>query len=117
MPEALYPLAHATLYLASVPKSNSVKRAYFAAAGDVEATRADPVPLHLRNAVTGLMKSLGYGVGYRYAHDFTDARVDQQHLPDNLKGRRYYEPTDHGDEARLRAYLEADRGARDTTSP
>ncbi len=117
MPEALYPLAHATLYLASVPKSNSVKRAYFAAAGDVEATRADPVPLHLRNAVTGLMKSLGYGAGYRYAHDFPDARVDQQHLPDNLKGRRYYEPTDHGDEARLRAYLEADRGARDTTSP
>jgi putative ATPase len=63
---------------------------------DVEETRNDPVPLHLRNAVTGLMKGLGYGSGYKYSHDFANAQVDQDHLPANLAGRRYYQPTDHG---------------------
>jgi putative ATPase len=94
LPEALYPLGEATLYLATAPKSNTVKRAYFAALDDIQQTRADPVPLHLRNAVTGLMRDLGYGKGYKYAHDYEGARVDQQHLPDNLKGRRYFEPTE-----------------------
>jgi putative ATPase len=102
MPEALYPLTHATLYLATAPKSNSAKTAYFAALADVERTLNDPVPLHLRNAVTGLMRSLGYGHGYRYAHDYEGHRVAQQHLPDRLIGRRYYEPGDQGEEDAIR---------------
>jgi len=90
MPEGFYPLAHATLYLARAPKSNSVGRAYSAAMSDVEGTRNDAVPLHLRNAPTGLMKQLGYGRDYHYAHD--DYSVKQQNLPDNLQGRTYYTP-------------------------
>jgi putative ATPase len=90
LPEAYYPLAHATLYLALAPKSNSVGTAYSAALADVEQTRADPVPLHLRNAPTGLMRSLGYGRGYRYAHDYEGGVIEQQHLPDNLRERRYF---------------------------
>src|SRR5207302_3928560 len=72
MPEAMFPLAEATLYLACAPKSNSVGRAYGAAMQAVQETRNDPVPLHLRNAVTGLMRGLGYGKDYRYSHDFAD---------------------------------------------
>jgi putative ATPase len=94
LPEALYPLTHAALYLASAPKSNTVKTTYHAALEDVQHTRADPVPLHLRNAVTGLMKGLGYGKGYRYAHDYRGAVVEQHHLPDNLRGRRYFQPNE-----------------------
>jgi putative ATPase len=90
MPEGFYPLAHATLYLALAPKSNSVGRAYGAALRDVEQTRNEPVPLHLRNAPTGLMKQLGYGRDYHYAHD--DYSKKQQCLPDNLRDRKYYEP-------------------------
>ncbi len=90
MPEGFYPLAHATLYLAKAPKSNSVGRAYGAAIQDVQETRNDPVPLHLRNAPTGLMKQLGYGKGYHYAHN--DYSVKQENLPQNLRDRRYYEP-------------------------
>jgi putative ATPase len=93
LPEAYYPLAHATLYLALAPKSNSVGSAYSAALADVQQTRADPVPLHLRNAPTGLMRSLGYGRGYRYAHDYEGGVVEQQHLPANLDGRRYFAAT------------------------
>lgn len=93
-PEALYPLAEATLYLACAPKSNSVGTAYFRALEDVRQTRADPVPLHLRNAVTGLMRSLGYGKGYRYAHDFPGGVVAQQHLPERLVGHRYFQPNE-----------------------
>src|SRR5215469_8456108 len=89
-PEAFFPLAHATLYLAKAKKSNSVGTAYGNAMSDVQETRNDPVPLHLRNAPTGLMKQLGYGKGYHYAHD--DYSVKQDNLPENLKGRRYYEP-------------------------
>jgi putative ATPase len=90
MPEGFYPLAHATLYLARAKKSNSVGRAYSAAIHDVQETRNDPVPLHLRNAPTGLMKGLGYGRDYHYAHD--DYSVKQDNLPENLRDRRYYEP-------------------------
>ncbi len=90
MPEGFFPLAHATLYLARAPKSNSVGRAYGAALADVQETRNDPVPLHLRNAPTGLMRHLGYGKDYHYAHD--DYSIKQQNLPGNLKDRRYYEP-------------------------
>ena len=92
MPEALYPLTEATIYLAKAPKSNSGLRAYSAAAQAVEDTGALPVPLHLRNAVTGLMKNLGYGAGYKYAHDFGGAKVVQEHLPAELAGRTFYEP-------------------------
>ncbi|HEX3671847.1 MAG TPA: replication-associated recombination protein A [Candidatus Cybelea sp.] len=88
MPEGFYPLAHATLYLATAPKSNEVGRAYGAAMEDVLTTRNDPVPMHLRNAPTKLMRELGYGEGYHYAHD--DYNVSQLNLPPALSGRRYY---------------------------
>ncbi len=90
MPEGFFPLAHATLYLARAPKSNSVGRAFGAAMTDVKETRNDPVPMHLRNAPTNLMRELGYGEGYHYAHD--DYDVVQLNLPENLRGRRYYQP-------------------------
>jgi putative ATPase len=96
MPEAFFPLAHATLYLARAPKSNSVGKAYGAALADVEGTRNDPVPLHLRNAPTGLMRQLGYGRDYVYSHDDYDA--EQAFLPENVAGRRYYVPGKQGDE-------------------
>ncbi|HXW51520.1 MAG TPA: replication-associated recombination protein A [Candidatus Acidoferrales bacterium] len=100
MPEAMYPLVEATLYLALAPKSNSGLRAYSAAAGAVEEHGSLPVPLHLRNAVTGLMRQLGYGKGYQYAHDFADAKIDQQHLPDELRDSTFYTPSDQGREKR-----------------
>ena len=90
MPEGFYPLAHATLYLANAPKSNAVGRAFGAAMDDVLETRNDPVPMHLRNAPTGLMRGLGYGKGYHYAHD--DYDVVQVNLPPALSERRYYQP-------------------------
>jgi putative ATPase len=99
MPEAMFPLAEATLYLATAPKSNSVGRAYGAASEAVRETRNDPVPLHLRNAVTGLMRGMGYGRDYRYSHDYAEddaARWAQSYLPDNLSGRRFYEPGSQG---------------------
>jgi putative ATPase len=89
MPEGFFPLAHATLYLATAPKSNEVGRAFSAAMEDVEQTRNDPVPMHLRNAPTGLMRQLGYGKGYHYAHD--DYDVATVNLPPALSGRRYYD--------------------------
>ncbi|HZV79435.1 MAG TPA: replication-associated recombination protein A [Candidatus Binatus sp.] len=92
MPEAMFPLVEATLYLALAKKSNSALRAYAAAQEAIEETGTLPVPLHLRNAATGLMKQLGYGKGYQYAHDFPDAKIEQQHLPDELKDRRFFEP-------------------------
>ncbi|MGI8552775.1 MAG: replication-associated recombination protein A [Dehalococcoidia bacterium] len=121
MPEAIYPLGEATLYLATAPKSNSVKRAYGAARADVETSRNDPVPLHLRNAVTGLMKGMGYGRDYRYAHDsyreqeqpgqpLPPAERLQDYLPDNVKGRRYYEPGRQGREEATRRWLAERRG-------
>jgi putative ATPase len=102
MPEAMFPLTEATLYLATAPKSNSVGRAYSAAMEAVRDTRNDPVPLHLRNAVTGLMRGMGYGRDYRYSHDFAEddpRRWTQTYLPDNLGGRRFYSPGDQGFEA------------------
>jgi putative ATPase len=102
MPEAMFPLTEATLYLATAPKSNSVGRAYGAAMEAVRDTRNDPVPLHLRNAVTGLMRGMGYGRDYHYSHDFAaddPRRWSQTYLPDNLSGRRFYSPGDQGFEA------------------
>jgi putative ATPase len=100
-PEGELALAQATLYLALAPKSNAAYLAYDEARADVDAAPAEPVPLHIRNAPTGLMKDLGYGKGYQYAHDAADARVDQEHLPESLRGRRYYRPVDRGLEAEL----------------
>jgi putative ATPase len=99
MPEARLPLAEAAIHLATAPKSNSALRAYSAAAEDARATLHQPVPLHLRNASSAVGRELGFGRGYRYAHDHADGIVEQQHLPDALAGRRYYEPTRNGAEA------------------
>jgi putative ATPase len=107
MPEGHYPLAHATLFLALAPKSNSVGRAYSAAMNDVVETRNDPVPLHLRNAPTSLMKGLGYGRDYHYAHE--DYDIVQFNLPENLRGRQYYEPGDRGAESKLSEWLKQRR--------
>ncbi len=92
LPEALYPLSQATIYLARAPKSNAVKLAYFSASADAAATAREPVPLHLRNAVTPLMKTTGYGQGYQYVHDVPSARDEMPCLPERLAGRVYYEP-------------------------
>jgi len=93
-PEAKLALTQATLYLATAPKSNSVLEAYMAAQKDAVETEREPVPLHLRNATTGLMKGLGYGEGYQYAHEFESGRAEQMDcLPDGLKGRKYYKPS------------------------
>jgi putative ATPase len=111
MPEGFLPLTEAALYLAAAPKSNSALRAYVAAAADVAETLHQPVPLHLRNAVTGLGRAMGYGTGYRYAHDHEGGVVEQQHLPDSLVGHRYYDPSDHGAEREVAERLEANRQA------
>ena len=100
-PEGELALAQATLFLALAPKSNAAYVAYNEAQADVRERPAEPVPLHIRNAPTGLMKDLGYGKGYQYAHDAPDARVDQDDLPDSLRGREYYRPTARGLEAEL----------------
>jgi putative ATPase len=100
-PEGELALAQATLYLALAPKSNAVYTAFEAAKEDVTERPAEPVPLHIRNAPTGLMRDLGYGRDYQYAHDAPDARVDQEHLPPALSGREYYRPSGRGLEAEL----------------
>jgi putative ATPase len=104
-PEGHLALAQAAVYLSLAPKSNALYVAYGNVLEDVHKTEADPVPLHLRNAVTGLMKNVGYGEGYKYAHDFAHKVTEMQCLPDNLSGRIYYKPTDQGFEARLRARM------------
>jgi putative ATPase len=96
MPEGWIPLAQGVAYLATAPKSNASYMAYMEAADDVKKHGALPVPLHIRNAPTKLMKGLGYGKGYKYPHSFKDAVADQDYLPDSLKGRAYYRPTDRG---------------------
>ena len=90
LPEALFPLTQATIYLAKAPKSNAIKNAYHAAAMDAEETARVPVPLHLRNAVTPLMKQIGYGKEYRYVHNDPNAREEMECLPEQLRGRKYY---------------------------
>jgi putative ATPase len=92
MPEAVLPLTEAALYLALAPKSNSALTAYGAARELIEQTGNEAVPLHLRNAPTGLMKSMGYGKGYKYAHDYEGGVADQHHLPEKLVGRKVYKP-------------------------
>jgi putative ATPase len=106
MPEGNLALAQAVVYLSVAPKSNALYAAYSEIQGDVERTAAEPVPLHLRNAPTGLMKGLGYGQGYQYAHDLEDKVADMQCLPDNLTDRVYYRPTSEGVEKRILERLE-----------
>jgi putative ATPase len=106
MPEGALALAELVVYLAMAPKSSAIYRAYGAAQEDVIATRNDPVPIHLRNAPTALMKDIGYGKGYKYAHDFDEGIIGQQNLPENLAGRRYYEPTNRGLEIEIGKRLE-----------
>jgi len=109
LPEGALALAQLVVYLAAAPKSNAVYRAYGEAVQDAMTTRAEPVPLWIRNAPTGLMKDLGYGKGYAYAHDEAEGVAGMECLPEGLLGRRYYQPTDRGAEADLAARLEAAR--------
>ncbi|MGA2694530.1 MAG: replication-associated recombination protein A [Terriglobales bacterium] len=106
MPEGNLALAQAAVYLSVAPKSNALYTAYGEVQQDVEQTAAQPVPLHLRNAVTGLMKNVGYGKGYQYAHDVEEKTTNMQCLPDNLKDRVYYQPTNEGIEKRIRERME-----------
>jgi len=116
LPEGRIPLAQATTYLATAPKSNASYKAMLAAGKDVKERGALPVPLHLRNAPTQLMEDLGYGKDYKYAHNFPDHIVDQVHLPEELKGRRYYSPSDSGHEKtikeRMKGWEEKKRGKK-----
>jgi putative ATPase len=105
-PEGNLALAQAAVYLSLAPKSNALYTAYGEVQEDVQKTEADPVPLHLRNAPTGLMKNLGYGKDYQYAHNFEEKITNMQCLPDNLAGRTWYKPTDQGFEQRLRQRLD-----------
>jgi putative ATPase len=105
-PEGHLALAQAAVYLSLAPKSNALYTAYGDVQEEVQQTEADPVPLHLRNAPTGLMKNLGYGKDYQYAHNYQEKVTNMQCLPDNLVGRSWYKPTDQGFEARLRARLD-----------
>jgi putative ATPase len=106
MPEGNTALAQAVTYLATAPKSNAVYTAYTRAAEDADGEIAPPVPLHLRNAPTTLMKELDYGKGYRYAHDEPEALADMSCLPPELEGRRYYQPTERGFEKEIKRRLD-----------
>jgi len=116
MPEGNLALAQAVVYLALAPKSNALYTAYGEVQQDVEATAAESVPLHLRNAPTGLMKGLGYGQGYQYAHDIEGKIADMQCLPDNLRDRTYYHPTNEGVEKRIRERMEEIKRRRSQVS-
>jgi putative ATPase len=100
-PEGDLALAQAVVYLALAPKSNAVYTAYGAVLEDIHKAVAEPVPLHLRNAPTRLMKELDYGSGYQYAHDVEGKVADMECLPKSLQGRRYYQPTDQGRERQM----------------
>ncbi len=106
MPEGNLALAEAAVYLATAPKSNSLYKAYSKVQKDVEKKPDQPVPLHLRNPVTALMKKIGYGKGYKYPHDYSKHIVRQQHLPDSVKGKRYYTPSEQGYEQEIAQRLQ-----------
>jgi putative ATPase len=107
MPEANLALAQTAVYLATAPKSNSIYTAYSKVQHDVRISRNEPVPLHLRNPVTDLMRNMNYGKGYKYAHDYPAHFVEQENLPEAIKGRRYYQPSDQGFERTVAARLKA----------
>ena len=116
MPEGNLALAQAVVYLSVAPKSNALYTAYGSVQEDVERTAAESVPLHLRNAPTRLMKGLGYGKGYQYAHDLESKVADMECLPDNLRGRVYYQPTNEGVEKRIRERMEEIKRQRSQAS-
>jgi putative ATPase len=105
LPEGVLPLSQAVCYLACAPKSNRALTAFDAAREDVRARGPLPVPLHLRNAPTRLMKQLGHGAGYRYPHNFEGNFVPEEYLPDELRGQRYYQPSESGFEREIAARL------------
>jgi putative ATPase len=105
-PEGYLPLAEMTIYLATAPKSNRSMVALRAALDAAQRTPAEAVPMHIRNAPTGLMKELGYGAGYRYAHDSPAGYQAQDYLPESLRRERFYEPTEMGFEKRIRERME-----------
>ncbi len=113
MPECALALAQVVVYLALAPKSNSLEAAYIAIKKEIGEAGALPPPLHLRNAPTGFMKEIGYGKGYKYAHDFPGAQVDQEHMPEKLKGRKFYYPTDRGFEKTLKERIEEKYKSKD----
>ena len=117
LPEGNLALAQAVVYLCAAPKSNALYTAYGAVQEDVERTAAEPVPLHLRNAPTRLVKGLGYGRGYQYAHDLDEKVADMQCLPDSLHNRVYYHPTNEGIEKRIRERLEEMKKIRQASHP
>ncbi|MGA1875118.1 MAG: replication-associated recombination protein A [bacterium] len=117
LPEGWIPLAQAATYLASAPKSNASYQAYLSAREDIDRMGSLPVPLHLRNAPTQLMKSLGYGRTYKYPHDFAEAFVAEQYLPDKLQGKRYYVPSDRGYEGLISHHLEKLRKMKEEQKP
>jgi len=110
MPESYLPMTECTLYLATAPKSNTALSTYARARADVQETLSQPVPLHLRNAATGVDRAMGAGKDYQYSHDFDNHYVEQQYLPDGLAGRRYYEPGDQGTERAIGERLRVRRG-------
>lgn len=117
LPEGELALAQAAVYLATASKSNALYTGYGRARETIRHTGALPVPLHIRNAPTGLMKDLGYGKDYLYAHDFEDAYVPQEYLPDALKGQSYYNPTERGYEKIIRERMDQWRKLRDKRKP
>jgi putative ATPase len=106
LPEGTLALAQAAVYLATAPKSNALYVAYQAVEKDIREKETLPVPLHIRNAPTSLMKNLGYGKDYKYPHDFPDHFVEEEYLPENLKGRTYYHPTDLGFEREIKRRMD-----------
>jgi putative ATPase len=106
LPEGDLALAQAAVYLATAPKSNAIYTAFQGVRKDVRELENMPVPLHIRNAPTTLMKDLGYGKEYKYPHDYQDHFVEEEYLPENLKGRTYYHPTEQGFEKEIKKRLE-----------
>ena len=116
MPECRIPLAEATIYLATAPKSNSAYSAINNALESAHNTSSEPVPIHLRNAVTPLMKDIGYGEDYKYSHDYDNAYHPMQNLPENLKGSKFYHPTLYGYEKEITKRLQKLRNAKNSTN-
>jgi putative ATPase len=110
LPEGILPMTQAVLYLATAPKSNTALTAYAAAKADVDAHGGLPVPSHIRNAPTPLAKELGWGAGYQYPHDFAGHHVREAYLPERLRGHRYYDPSDSGEEREIAERLKRWRG-------
>ncbi len=112
LPECKLALAQAAVYLSVAPKSNAIYAAYSDVVADVQSTLNEPPPLQIRNAPTSLMQELGYGKGYQYAHDLKEKVADMECLPDSLRGRRYYHPTDQGSERRIKEILDEIKARR-----